>query len=395
MASDISVSQFVQVMNDTLAATFSIVTVVGEVSGYKEWNGRLAFFDLKDDTAVVNCMIPLGMLEAPIEDGMRIRVHAVPKLTQKGRFTLNVRRIEPMGEGELQRQFELLKAKLEREGLFAEDRKRPLPRFPSRIAVVTSLESAAYRDFRKTVDARWGGVNILAVHTTVQGETAPHYITKAISYVNQLSDPVDALVVTRGGGGLEDLTAFNAESVVRAVAGSRVPTVVGVGHETDVSLADMVADVRAVTPTDVARHIVPDRQEMHSSLATYKRTLVRSIEAHIRHYRTHLSQHVAAMKRTVDIPRYKERVAHARTALMRHQQQLLSRNRGHMAGLKRTLHSFDPHTVLQRGYAVVRSENAILREAGRVSVGEQVVIQLAKGELEAKITDVRPDHTVR
>lgn len=389
MQAEVSVSQFVTVMNETLAATYPVVTVIGEVSGYKEWNGRLVFFDLKDDSAFVNCMIPIPMLEAPIEDGMQVRVHAEPRLTRKGRFTLNVRRVEPVGEGELQRQFELLKAKLEKEGIFAEERKRPVPRFPRRVAVVTSLESAAYRDFLKTVGERWGGLNIVAVHTQVQGEAAPGYITEALAYVNQLAEPVDVAVLTRGGGGLEDLAAFNSESVVRAVASSRAPIVVGVGHETDVSLADMAADVRAATPTDIAQHIVPDRREMRSALHTYQRTLSRSMHETIRRIRTQLVRHVDTMKRTIAFPSYKETVVRAKTVLINQQQQLLRRHRDYAAGMKRTLQSFDPQAVLRRGYAVVRYENAVLREVGRVSVGDQIMIQLAKGELEAEVTNVR------
>jgi exodeoxyribonuclease VII large subunit len=378
-------------MNDTLAATHAMVTVVGEVSGYKEWNGRLVFFDLKDEEAVVNCMIPLGMLRAPVEDGMRIRVHAAVKLTQKGRFTLNVKRVEPVGEGQLQRQFELLKAKLEREGLFAPERKRTPAAFPRRIAVVTSLESAAYRDFRKTLDARWGGVEIIAAHTQVQGETAPEGIAAAIAYIDQLSPGVDVLVVTRGGGGLEDLAAFNSEKVVRAVAGSRAPTVVGVGHETDVSLSDMAADVRAATPTDIARHIVPDRRELRASLGRDRRVMAGSITGYIARRRTWLNQRVAAMERAIDIPRYMERVTRSKTMLARQQQQLLAKQREHLAGLGRTLGSYDPDAVLRRGYALVRRQQALIREAGRVSVGEQVVIQLAQGQLEAEVVDVRAE----
>lgn len=389
MQTEVSVSQFVTIMNETLAATYPVVTVIGEVSGYKEWNGRLVFFDLKDDSAFVNCMIPIPMLEAPIEDGMRVRVHAEPKLTRKGRFTLNVRRVEPVGEGELQRQFELLKAKLEKEGIFAEERKRPVPRFPRRVAVVTSLESAAYRDFLKTAGERWGGLDIIAVHTQVQGEAAPGHITEALAYVNQLAEPVDVAVLTRGGGGLEDLAAFNSESVVRAVASSRAPIVVGVGHEIDVSLADMAADVRAATPTDIARHIVLDRREMRSALHAYQRVLTRSMHETVRDTRTKLVRHADTMKRAVALPSYRETVTRAKTALINQQQRLLRRNRDYTAGMKRTLQSFDPQAVLQRGYAVVRHENTVLREAGRVSVGDQIMVQLTKGELEAEVTDVR------
>ncbi len=387
----ISVSQFVEIINETLEMTYPVVDVIGEIASYREWNNRLAFMDLKDEGAVVSCMIPLQMLNTPVEEGMQICVSATPKVTNKGRFSLNIRKLELVGEGALRRAFELLKTKLEQEGLFAPERKRPLPRFPERIAVVTSLDSAAYQDFLKTLKQRWGGLEILAVHTQVQGEAAPEQLVDALSYVNQLPEPVDAVVVTRGGGSLEDLAAFNSEPVVRAIASSRVPTVVGVGHETDTSLADMVADVRATTPTDVARHIVPDRLELQNVIRQYKRTITQSTNDAIKESRTQVAQRVRTLQHAVTISRYRELTRYSAKTLTHRQQQLLKRNKDYVVGLKRTLEGFDPQAVLRRGYAVVRQRDSVLHEAGRVSVGDQVMIQLHKGTLDAEVTDVKED----
>lgn len=391
MRPTVSVSQFVEIINQTLEMTYPVVDVLGEIASYREWNDRLAFIDLKDEGAVVSCMIPLHMLTTPVEEGMQVSVSATPKVTNKGRFSLNIRKLELVGEGALRRAFELLKTKLEQEGLFAAERKRALPRFPGRIAVVTSLDSAAYQDFLKTVQQRWGGLEIVAVHTQVQGEAAPEQLVGALSYVNQLPDPVDVVVVTRGGGSLEDLAAFNSEPVVRAIASSRVPTVVGVGHETDTSLADMAADVRAATPTDVARHIVPDRHELLRTVRQHKHTLSQYTDGMVKESQTLVAQRVRTLQHAVAISRYRELIRYGAKTLIRQQQQLLTHHQDHVAGLKRTLDGFDPRAVLRRGYAVVRHQDAVLREAGRATVGDQVVIQLHHGTLDAEVTDVKED----
>lgn len=391
MQPTLSVSQCLNIINDMFEATYPVLDVAGEVSDYKEWNNRLVFFSLKDETAVVGCMIPLAMLKTPLEEGMQVRVSATPKVTQKGRFNLNVRKVDPVGEGALRRAFELLKTRLEQEGLFAPERKRALPRFPARIAVVTSLESAAYQDFLRSMQQRWGGVEIVAVHTQVQGEAAPEQIEQAISYVNQLSEPVDAMAVIRGGGSLEDLAAFNNEPVVRAIAASRVATVVGVGHETDTSLADMAADVRATTPTDTVRHLVPDRHQMQEAVRQHIRDMTSVMDEMVRSTRSRVIHDVRTIQHAAAIPQQRERVRYAARMLQSRQQAHLRRHRDHVAGLRRVLEGFHPRDVLRRGYAVVRYQEAAVYYAGHVSVGDQVVIQLHRGKLGAEVTYVETE----
>lgn len=392
MQPTISVSQFVQVINDTLEMTYPSVDIVGEVSGYKVWDNRLVFFDLKDDEAAINCMIPLGQLETPLEDGMQVCIAASPKVTKKGRFSVTVRSLQLVGEGALRRAFELLKAKLDQEGLFSVERKRILPRFPARIGVITSLDSAAYHDFLKTLKQRWEGVEVVAVHSQVQGEAAPEQLVSAITYVNQLSSPADVLVITRGGGSLEDLAAFNSETVVRAVASSRVPTVVAVGHETDTSLADLAADMRATTPTDAVRHIVPDKREIEEQIARDKESIRQSIRRSLQEKRSLISSNLYTLSHTPVISRHKERVGHDKQLLIRQQSQLLRAKREHLTGLKRTLSGYNPDAVLKRGYAIVRHDNAVLRRLGGISVGDMVVVQLSQGSLEAEVTNVHQEN---
>lgn len=368
MQPTLSVSQLVNIMNDTLAATFSALDVAGEVSSTHTWNERLVFFELKDEEALVHCMIPLQSLDVPLEAGMQVRVIAVPNLTKKGKFSLNVRRVTPVGEGALHQAFVALKTQLEREGLFEEARKRTLPRFPERIALVSSREGAARGDFLTQVQQRWGDVAVLSVHVRVQGESAPEQITTALERVNELPEPPDVIVLTRGGGSLEDLLAFNSESVVRAVAGSRVPTVVGIGHERDETLAEYAADMRAATPTDAARRVVPDAAEVRTGLEAQRRRL----------------QHSASSAMT-DMRRY---IMDSARELWRDMQRLYGQQREAIESRERILRGYDPREVLRRGYAIVRREQAVVRELGAISVGEGIVVELRDGYVNAEVTEL-------
>jgi exodeoxyribonuclease VII large subunit len=262
----ISVTEFVSIINETLAFAYPQVLIEGEVSSFKVNQGKFVFFDLKDEANVLNCFMMVHQLKMPIEDGMKVRVLGSPKVTKFSKFSLTVRDVELAGEGALRRAMELLKKKLEGEGLFDPARKRPIPAFPTRLGLITSGASAAYADFIKILSARWGGIEVLLADVSVQGAQAPDQIVGALEYFNTLRDPVDVLVLIRGGGSLEDLAAFSTEPVARAVAASRTPIIVGVGHEVDFSLADYAADLRAATPTDAARLVVPDRHETEATI---------------------------------------------------------------------------------------------------------------------------------
>lgn len=204
-----SVSEFIDAANELLAFE---VWIEGEVSGFNISQNKWVFFDLKDkEGAKVGCFMGAWTLREAIEDGMKIRVRGVPKLYGKtGRFSITVQEIQLVGEGALHRAFELLKAKLEKEGLFAPERKRKLPRFPARLGLITSREAAAYTDFMRILNNRWSGLEINFFHTQVQGEEAAPQLVLAINYFNKEMPNLDVLVITRGGGGLDDLAAFNS-----------------------------------------------------------------------------------------------------------------------------------------------------------------------------------------
>ena len=197
---------------------------------------------------------------------MKVIVRATPKVTAWGKFSLTIQTIRPSGEGSLKKSFDLLKAKLEKEGLFAQERKRTLPKLPTHIGVISSTQAAGYTDFITILNNRWGGLKVDVAHVQVQGLTAPEQIIRAIRHFNEQKNVPEVLVIVRGGGSADDLAAFNDEPLVREIAASRIPTLVGVGHEVDVTLADMAADVRAATPSDAARLVVPDRREFAGSL---------------------------------------------------------------------------------------------------------------------------------
>lgn len=334
-----SVSDFLAVLNQTLERAFPIVMIEGEVASYKVNQGKYVFFDLKDDNGTVPCFMTVWQLRTPIEDGMKVVITANPKLTPWGKFSLTVQNIKPSGEGSLKKSFELLKAKLEREGLFAPERKRTLPTVPSRIAVVTSVQSAGYADFIKILNSRWGGLMVEVAHTQVQGESAPDQMIQALRYFNEQTELADVLVLIRGGGSADDLAAFNDEKLVREIAASRIPTLVGVGHETDISLADLAADVRAATPSNAAQIVVPDRREVIASTRERVRAMAQTAERSIG---TQIAEIRSALSGALD------------ASMSRIAQMIESNNQAAM-----TLRAYDPQSVLRRGYALIRGEAAV------------------------------------
>jgi exodeoxyribonuclease VII large subunit len=406
----ISVSEFVSIINETLGFAYPQVTIEGEVSSFKVNQRKFIFFDLKDEGNTLGCFMMVHQLKLPLEDGMKVRVTGAPKVTKFSKFSLTVRDVELAGEGALKRAMELLKQKLESEGLFDPARKRPLPVFPQRIGLITSGDSAAYADFIKILGARWGGLQVVLADVSVQGQAAPDQICGAIEYFNTLSHPVDVLVIIRGGGSLEDLMAFSTEPVARAIAASRTPTLVGVGHEVDVSLADYAADLRAATPTDAARLVVPDRSEMtirvehlgrriesalDRRLADHRSRLAElttRLEGYLERPKNHLTEQETKLWRGLD--RLQGRLLTARTQteaanarLNGFERLVVGERRQRMAHQEQLLRGYNPLAVLGRGYAIVRSGNTIVKAAHQARPGDQLVIQLAKDHLKAQVTE--------
>jgi exodeoxyribonuclease VII large subunit len=380
-----SVSEFVSEINALLAFP---VAVEGEVSGFSINQGKWVFFDLKDEKegAMISCFMTAWNLKVALEDGMRVRIYGSPRIHPKsGKFSVTVDRVEPVGEGALKRAYELMRKKLESEGLFAVERKRAIPRFPEHIGLVASRESAACGDFLRILNNRWSGATVHLYHTQVQGETARAQITEAINFFSTPEAPkVDVLAIVRGGGSLEDLQAFNSEDVARAIFASRVPTVVGVGHERDESIADFVADIRASTPSNAAERIVPDRREIVASIKAYTNRASLRYEAMLVDYQHRIIISVNSIFRvlTGQTDRFKNLMSILNVQLGRFGDRLVHYKNA-VGLLSRTVANLNPERLLSRGYAIVRSGGKIVKDAARLKKGDTINIRLSKGSLNA------------
>jgi len=360
------VSGFVAYLNQMLETAYPYVTIEGEISSFRVSRNRWVYFDLKDQEASVRFFGTVYSLPGPLEDGMVVRVSGNPRLHPQYGFSVNVQSITPVGEGSLRRAADLLTAKLQAEGLFAPERKRLLPYPPARIALITAGNSAAYADFMKILNTRWRGMAVVHFDVLVQGDSAPGQIVSAIAKANALPELPDILVLTRGGGSVEDLAAFSAEPVVRAVAGSRVPTLVAIGHEVDVSLAELAADQRASTPSNAAELLTPDRAVVLRQLRDARAELNESLQNIVRQRKDALRQ----MRKDLD----HELLAAFRAARLR------------LQTAQRLLVAYDPALPLQRGYALVWAEGKLVRKLEDVQTGQIVSLQLSDGTAGATIT---------
>lgn len=328
-----TVSQFLAVCNETLEYSFSGVKVVGEVSGFKVNQGKWVFFDLKDEESSVSCFLPVFQLRMPIEDGMKIAVKGFPKVTKWGKFSLTVMQMAPIGEGNIKKSFELLKKKLTAEGLFDASRKRGIPDDLSRIGVISSTQAAGYADFCKILNARWGGLEVLTAHTQVQGMEAADQIIRALRYFNEHED-VGIIAIIRGGGSADDLSVFNDEKLVREIAASRIPVITGIGHEVDESLADLAADIRASTPSNVAEMLTPDKRAEISRV----RSLVSSVY-------TKIVDGISGAAALADFKDVGSKIL-----------QEIERSCRDIEAKKKMLMAANPDNTLKRGYAIVSGE---------------------------------------
>lgn len=415
MKAVISVGDYLGLVNHSLRTIpHEGMVIEGEIVDFKISQGKWVNFDLKDEKAEakISCFMTVFALNVPLQSGMRVHVAGTSKVFERfGKFTFNVTAIELVGEGALQKAYLALKEKLRLEGMFDVDRKRPIPRFPERIGLITSGEAAAYGDFLRILRNRWSGVMVYHAPVTVQGKDAVQEILGAFAQLNALpiENRPEVIVLTRGGGSLEDLHAFNSEAVARAVFQSAIPVVCAVGHERDESLCDFVADVRASTPSNAAERVVPDRREidmnvtvgidrigdqlqyeidgkMHEvdrAVSIFDRSLARLMQSmddvHRRfgyafeRFRLSLIATVEHVDRRVQTIDTRFRVV------------IDERSRSIME-LERVLKSIDPKEVLKRGYALVRSlAGKILRSPRDVAPGDRLTIQLADGTLRAQV----------
>lgn len=386
----VSVSQFLALLNETLRQAFPsrMFFIEGEVSDYRVSQNKWVSFDLKDEQAeaVLKCFATVWTLATPLENGMRVRVCGTPKVYERyGTFSLSVDEVALVGEGSLKRAYELLKKKLQTEGLFDSARKRNIPRFPERIGLVTSTGAAAYGDFLRVIQNRWSGVEILVCPVHVQGKEAVGDILEAFAIFNALPElkQPEVLVLTRGGGGLEDLHAFNDEQVARAVFQSVIPVVCGVGHERDESLCDFVADVRASTPSNAAERVVPDRRDIARELEQMRTWIEDRLELQVSRRQDRVEHAARIMSGLLE--RQSARIVQSVGMVQRQSAAWFARVQDRVVAQVRLLRELDPKRPLARGYALATVGGQVLRDATGVDIGAEIQVQLAHGSLDAEV----------
>lgn len=361
----LEVSDAIALFNQTLDYAYPSITIIGELANFRVSRGKWVYFDLKDEFAIMRFFGTVFSLPGPLEDGMKLAVRGRPHIHEQYGFSIQVSSIQPVGEGSIKKASTLLAAKLEAEGLFDAGRKRHIPYPPRTIGLITSIQSAAYVDFIKVVSARLGGLEIQIYDSQVQGEQAIMDVIAGLKYFNECGEAPDVIVMTRGGGSAEDLATFSNELVVRAVAASRVPTLVAIGHEVDISLAELAADARASTPSNAAELLVPDKRDLLNQLEDKKQRLLQG-----------LSLEAGALGDW--LVTYGQRLNDAVQLELKTQQDDLNSK-------TRLLQVLSPQAALKRGYALVYSGGRLIRSAKSLKVKDGLIIHFNDGVVKASV----------
>jgi|RhiMetdeSRZDD1v2_1073273.scaffolds.fasta_scaffold340088_2 exodeoxyribonuclease VII large subunit len=366
------------------------VWVQGEISNLSRPASGHIYFTLKDSSAALRCVMwktAAARLGIPLQDGKAVEVHGkIGVYEVSGQYQLYVDQIRPVGEGALYQEFMRLKAMLEAEGLFAPERKRPIPLFPKRIGIVTSATGAALRDMLNTLRRRLPLAEVILAPSPVQGMEAPAALVKALQSL--VSQSPDVILLARGGGSIEDLWAFNDERVIRAVATSAVPVICGVGHETDFTLCDFAADLRAPTPTAAAELATQITMiDLRAGLQSYKTRILSATVNLLADQKSSLSSLAAELRyvspdRRIQSGRQRvdELTRRARSSLFHH----LRLHSAHVKGMQRRLQALNPMAVLGRGYAVVTRKDDGSVVSRLAQAGDEMNVRISDGEFEVK-----------
>jgi len=372
------------------------ISVIGEISNLKFHSSGHVYFSLKDESSKVNCFLAASNLEkitCPLEEGMEIIASGYISVYERGGYySLNIRGIEVNGEGQLAIQFEKLKKKLEQEGLFAAEHKKPLPVFPSVIAVVTSETGAAVRDIIRTIKNKNDYVNIRVCPVLVQGPAAARDIAGAIDWINAEYKDTDIIITGRGGGSMEELWAFNEEIVARSIYASEIPVISAVGHETDFTIADFTADFRAATPTAAAELAAPDTGELRRYLEETQKALAESLLRNVQLQRSRLqaldpNAFAHGIRTRIDYEQMNaDRLMEGMTEDLRRRIEAAKERIEHLRAL---IGAADPKAILARGYSVVTDKSGqIIRKADELTIGQEVTIETGHGSADARITQI-------
>ncbi len=413
----ITVTELNRRVKSCLENNFAFIWVKGEISNFKVPLSGHFYFSLKDEKSQVRAVMFRGyntrLIFTP-EDGMEVLVKARVSLYEgTGSYQLICESMEPIGHGALKIQFEQLKAKLEKEGLFDKKHKKPIPSVPHNIAVVTSPTGAAIKDILNVLDKRFKGLDITIFPTMVQGEAAAKDIIRSIELANSINYKFDVIIIARGGGSMEDLWCFNDEQVVRAIYKSQIPIVSGVGHEIDFTISDFVADVRAPTPSAAAMLVVKNKLDIIKELQTYKFTLLSYIKSKIKLDKENLSKTASMIvnpKRKceelsqrcdslferlcdlapVKINNLKNTLDILGQKIIREVQILMDSKKRLMNRLVDVLNSLSPLETLTRGYSITRDKkSAVIKSINQVGAGESINVIVADGEITSEVTSLK------
>ncbi len=396
----LSVSELTAQIKAVVEHSFARVYVAGEIGDLARPASGHIYLTLKDDVAQIRGVLwrsKAQRLKFALDEGMEVLCRGTVEIyPPRGTYQLIIDQIEPRGIGALELAFRQLHAKLAAEGLFDPARKRPLPRWVRSLALVTSPSGAAVRDFIQVLRRRWRGLSVLIVPTRVQGEGAGAEIAAAIARANRVRRPLDCLVLARGGGSSDDLWAFNEEVVVRAIAASRLPVVSAVGHEIDVTLADLAADLRALTPSEAAERIVPSADEWAAQLAQWQRRLAGAVRSRLTAARTQLETlaRSAVFRRPAELVRVKaqyldelaDAAARAIESCRRNAQLRLE-------SAAARLESLSPLGVLARGYSLTQhgDDGRVVRDAASLRPGEVITTRFARGKASSRVETIEAE----
>lgn len=365
--------------------------LTGEISNYHHHSSGHMYFTLKDDSASISAIMFRSNnqhLKFALEDGLKVNAHGYISLYRpRGIYQFYVDKIEPAGKGALYLAFEQLKARLEKEGLFAAEHKKDIPLLPKKIGIVTSPTGAAIRDILSVVRRRFDNVSVLIVPSLVQGEQAADQIVRGIEYLN-LRDDIDLIILSRGGGSIEDLWPFNEEKVARAIYNSKIPVISGVGHETDFTIADFVADLRAPTPSAAAELAISSRLELEKNLAGIYTRLCKAVQYKIEKYQ----ERVAALARKRIFTNPVELVASQfqqlddlSRRLQWGMEKTFAKNQERFRILNGKLESLSPLKTLARGYSITTAEGRVIKDVSQVEVGDLISTRVKDGVIFSRV----------
>ena len=391
-----TVSQINQHIKELLNEDSSLhgILIQGEISNYKTYSSGHHYFSLKDNGGTLSCVMfrsYASKLRFQPENGMKvIAFGSISVYPRDGKYQLYCEQLMPDGLGELYVAFEQMKNRLEKEGLFAQEHKVPIPSCPNTIAIITSPSGAALHDMLRILNARWPMAKVKLMGVRVQGKEAPAELAGAVRYANRWK-VADLIIIGRGGGSMEDLWAFNDEKLARTIYDSEIPVISAVGHETDYVITDFVADLRAATPSNAAELAVPDQTEVSSSLAEKRKRLNAAMSHLLKDYRQRLDRCTRSRQLTdpqIYLQDRQQRLDMLEREMVQSYQHILARKKQRLGSASAALDAMSPLKVLGRGYSMTTLEDGTLvTSAGQVDVGTEVNVTLQQGSLSCTVTE--------